>query len=55
MKHKQQSEYVNRTQRQYETALTPALKYEYALTYIYFSPAICFILVYNCGLTVHNT
>jgi len=24
------------------------------LTFIYFSPALCFIFVYNCGLTVRN-
>ena len=24
------------------------------MTFIYFSPALCVILVYDCGLTVHN-
>jgi len=24
------------------------------LTFIYFSPVLCFILEYNCGLTVRN-
>jgi len=27
---------------------------QYVLTFIYFRPALCFILVYNCGLTVRN-
>ena len=27
---------------------------QYVLTFICFRPALCFILVYNCGLTVHN-
>jgi len=26
----------------------------YVLTFIYFRPALCFIFVYNCGLTVRN-
>jgi len=26
----------------------------YVLSFIYFRPALCFILVYNCGLTVRN-
>jgi len=27
---------------------------QYVSTFIYFRPALCFILVYNCGLTVRN-
>ena len=27
---------------------------QYVSTFIYFRPTLCFILVYNCGLTVHN-
>ena len=27
---------------------------QYVLTFICFRPALCFILVYDCGLTVHN-
>ena len=27
---------------------------KYVLTFIYFRPALCFIFVYNCGLTVRN-
>jgi len=29
-------------------------QWQYVLTSIYFRPALCFILVYNCGLTVRN-
>jgi len=26
----------------------------FAYIFLYFTPALCFILVYNCGLTVRN-